>query len=470
MILLWFSLFTKELLLMRKETQARCRAKDIMAWLKLLLLGLQIAVFVAGWDLMQDNVRFFAQTSFLLFVIYSIILFWMHGTYESMRVDAVKLVHVMTGQLLSLLISDAMLLMLCTLAIRALPNLWIFSAVFAVQAIISLVWCKLAHRLYYSITPPKRVALVYDQEEDRHAFDEIFAFVHKYNVCKILPLKDFTPPYDDLLAELGDVESIFLTDVPQDVRSRLFAYATDHHLSIILKPAMNDVLISTARRRFEANMPTLKVGLGAAPLSVRIVKRAMDIMISGLLLILFSPVMAVVALMIKQEDHGPAFYRQKRLTMGGKVFEIIKFRSMRVDAEKDGVARLASENDDRITKVGRMIRATRLDELPQLWNIFKGDMSLVGPRPERPEIAAQYLKELPQFDARLQVKAGLTGYAQVNGKYNTTPEDKLQMDLMYISDMSIHQDIKLILQTVHTMLKKESTEGIETGKTTAMKN
>ena len=142
---------------------------------------------------------------------------------------------------------------------------------------------------------------------------------------------------------------------------------------------------------------------------------------------------------------------------------------MRVDAEKDGVARLAADNDDRITKVGRFIRATRLDELPQLINILKGEMSLIGPRPERPEIAQQYEEMLPEFALRLKVKAGLTGYAQVYGKYNTTPYDKLQMDLMYVADMSFFTDIKLIMLTVQVMFQKDSTEGVEKGNTTAVK-
>jgi lipopolysaccharide/colanic/teichoic acid biosynthesis glycosyltransferase len=148
----------------------------------------------------------------------------------------------------------------------------------------------------------------------------------------------------------------------------------------------------------------------------------------------------------------------------------MKFRSMKVDAEKDGVARLASESDDRITKVGKFIRATRIDELPQLFNILKGDMTLVGPRPERPEIAEQYEKELPEFHLRLRVKAGLTGYAQIHGKYNTTPYDKLQMDLLYINDMSIVTDLKLLLQTAQTVFQKESTEGVKKGQTTAKKD
>ena len=140
---------------------------------------------------------------------------------------------------------------------------------------------------------------------------------------------------------------------------------------------------------------------------------------------------------------------------------------MRQDAEKDGVARLASAHDDRITPIGRIIRAIRFDELPQLFNILKGDMSIVGPRPERPEIAEQYRKELPAFDLRLQVKAGLTGYAQVYGRYNTEPQDKLKMDLMYINHASFSEDFKLIFATIRILFMRESTEGVAKGQTTA---
>ena len=140
-----------------------------------------------------------------------------------------------------------------------------------------------------------------------------------------------------------------------------------------------------------------------------------------------------------------------------------------MDAEKDGVARLSTgDNDDRITKVGKVIRKVRLDELPQLFNIFSGDMSIVGPRPERPEIAAQYEAEMPEFKLRLQAKAGLTGYAQVYGKYNTTPYDKLQMDLMYIAHPSFLQDLKICFATIKILFLPESTEGVAVGATTAM--
>ena len=180
-----------------------------------------------------------------------------------------------------------------------------------------------------------------------------------------------------------------------------------------------------------------------------------------------SPFLIATAIAVKAEDGGPVFYRQVRLTRDGKQFKILKFRSMRVDAEKDGVARLASEHDDRITRVGHIIRAIRFDELPQLLNILRGDMSFVGPRPERPEIAAQYEQEMPAFSLRLQVKAGLTGTAQVYGRYNTEPKDKLKMDLMYINNMSPLEDLRLMFATARILFMRESTSGVADGQTTA---
>lgn len=197
-------------------------------------------------------------------------------------------------------------------------------------------------------------------------------------------------------------------------------------------------------------------------------KRAFDIVVSAIGLVVLSPFIGITALAVKLYDHGPVLYKQVRLTKDRKEFKILKFRSMRVDAEKDGVARLSTgENDDRITPVRKVIRACRADELTQLWNILRGDMTIVGPRPERPEIAAQYEEEMPAFSLRLQVKAGLTGYAQVYGKYNTNPHDKLEMDLMYINKMSIVEDLRLMFATVRVLFMKESTEGIEAGKVTA---
>jgi len=206
-------------------------------------------------------------------------------------------------------------------------------------------------------------------------------------------------------------------------------------------------------------LPILFINNESASIEFLIVKRLFDVIVSIIGLIVLSPIMLITALLIKLYDKGTVFYKQKRLTKNGKEFDIIKFRSMKMDAEKTGQAILAASNDSRITPIGKVIRTCRIDELPQLINIIKGDMSIIGPRPERPEIAGQYLEDLPEFSLRLRMRAGLTGYAQVYGKYNTTPYDKLLMDLIYISKASIAEDIKIMLATVKILFVPESTEG-----------
>ena len=190
-------------------------------------------------------------------------------------------------------------------------------------------------------------------------------------------------------------------------------------------------------------------------------KRFFDIFLCVFALIMLSPVFLVIAILIKCEDGGPVFFKQKRMTRNGREFDILKFRSMIVDAEKYAGAVLATDNDPRITKVGKVIRATRLDEIPQILNILKGDMSIVGPRPERKVIADEYCKDIPEFAYRLKVRGGLTGYAQIYGKYNTSAYDKLRLDLMYIENYSLMLDIKLIILTLRIIFSKESTEGID---------
>ena len=234
-------------------------------------------------------------------------------------------------------------------------------------------------------------------------------------------------------------------------------------------PRVGDVIMSGAKVMHMFHLPMLRVGRYHPSPIFLAVKRGFDILVSGIAIVILSPIMAVVAIAIKKTDGGPVFYKQVRLTKDGREFKVMKFRSMRVDAEKDGVARLSTgDKDDRITPVGHFIRTVRLDELPQLFNICKGDMSIVGPRPERPEIAAEYEKEMPEFRLRLQARAGLTGYAQVYGKYNTTPYDKLQMDLSYIASPSVWEDLRIMFATVKILFMPESTEGVAEGATTAM--
>ena len=229
-------------------------------------------------------------------------------------------------------------------------------------------------------------------------------------------------------------------------------------------PKLTDIMLRGARNITLFDTPLLLVkGTGLTP-AERVAKRAMDILLSAIVLLVLSPLMLLVAAAIKLEDGGPVFYRQKRMTRNGREFDILKFRSMIVDAEKYAGAVLAADNDPRITRIGRIIRPFRIDELPQLLNILKGDMSIVGPRPERKVIADEYCKEIPEFAYRLKVRGGLTGYAQIYGKYNTSAYDKLRLDLMYIENYSLLLDIKLIILTIRILFSKESTEGIDKAK------
>ena len=268
---------------------------------------------------------------------------------------------------------------------------------------------------------------------------------------------------------LDEVETVFLSGIHSHDRNIILKYCVAKGINVYVIPRVGDVIMSGARKMHMFHLPMLRVGRYNPNPEFLFIKRLFDIILSLIAIIILSPIMIVVAFLIKVTDKGPVLYKQCRLTKNGKQFMVLKFRSMRVDAEKDGVARLSSgDKDDRITPIGKFIRKVRFDELPQLFNILFGDMSIVGPRPERPEIAAQYEKELPEFNLRLQAKAGLTGYAQVYGKYNTTPYDKLQMDLMYIASPSIIEDIKIMLATVKILFMPESTEGIAEGATTAM--
>ena len=260
---------------------------------------------------------------------------------------------------------------------------------------------------------------------------------------------------------------VVISDVHSEMRNRILKYCYAKEIRVYITPKVSDILLRNAEPLHMFDTPLMLVRGSGLTIGQKFFKRLTDIVISLIMIVIASPFMLVAAILIKSYDHGPVLFKQKRLTEGRKEFYVYKFRSMIVDAEKDGVARLASANDSRITPVGKFIRATRMDELPQLFNILKGDMSIVGPRPERPEIAEEYEKEIPEFAYRLKVKAGLTGYAQIYGKYNTTAYDKLKLDLMYIEGYHILIDFKLILTTIKIIFMKESTEGVEEGQVTA---
>ncbi len=264
---------------------------------------------------------------------------------------------------------------------------------------------------------------------------------------------------EDIKKKIDQYEGVVICDIPSHIRNLLLKYCYGKSVRTYTTPKISDILLRSAEKLHLFDTPLLLSRNVGLTFDQRFVKRLMDIILSLAALVILSPVFIVTAVAIKVYDGGPVFFRQDRCTKDGKVFSICKFRSMIVDAEKEGHSIPATDKDPRITPVGRIIRSTRIDELPQILNILKGDMSIVGPRPERVEHVELYTKEIPEFPYRMKVKGGLTGYAQVYGKYNTTAYDKLKLDLMYIQNYSVMLDIEIILQTIKVLFMKESTEG-----------
>lgn len=397
---------------------------------------------------------------FVLYVTYGRI-------YDGFRITLSRIYELIGSQALACVISDALMYFVTWLLTKHLPPVWPMFLVLVCQVLLASVWSLVVHRWYFSVFPPKRTAVIYDQREGLEQLISSYGLDIRFQVRQTA---DVQTALRENLEILNGNEVVFLCGIHSHERNIILKRCIAQGIQVYLIPRIGDVLMSGAERMHMFHLPMLRVGRYNPNPEYVFIKRAFDILVSALALVVLSPIMVIVALAIRS-DGGPALYKQCRLTKDGKQFNVLKFRSMRVDAEKDGVARLSTgDKDDRITPVGHFIRKCRLDELPQLINILRGDMSIVGPRPERPEIAAQYEEELPEFALRLQAKAGLTGYAQVYGKYNTTPYDKLQMDLMYIANPSFAEDIKIMFATVKILFEAESTEGVEEGQKNAMQS
>lgn len=408
---------------------------------------------------------FYAKGDYLVVALFFVLFIILGRVYDAFLMSMQRISEIVYAQFLAVAVSDFIMYIVIWLLSKHLPNILPGVAALIGQVILAAVWAYNAHHAYFKIFPPQATAVIYDTRQGMEKLIGKYGLDTKYKVV-------LTATADECIANLAmldGVSMVFMSGIHSHDRNVILKYCVENNIGIFVIPRIGDTIMSGAYPMHMFHLPMLKVGRYHPQPEYLFIKRLLDIVISAVALVVLSPIFLVTAIAIKATDHGPVFYKQIRLTKDGKEFGILKFRSMRVDAEKDGVARLSSgEHDDRITPVGRVIRACRIDELPQLLNILRGELSIVGPRPERPEIAAQYCEEMPEFSLRLQAKAGLTGYAQIYGKYNTTPYDKLVMDLMYIAHPSIVEDLKIMFATVKILFMPESTEGVSEGQTTAM--
>ena len=384
-----------------------------------------------------------------VYMIVTILLFLAFGGF---KIGSFNKGNVLLSQSLAIIVSNFIQVVLCVLMVGSIYE--IGSIIIALLILTSanllviFILSSLMMKLYTRCFPPYRMI----KEKMNKRTD-------KYQIVAQISYKE---DMGFIEKEIEKYDAVLINDIPSEMRNKILKYCFEKDIRVYFTPKISDIMVKRAEELNLFDTPLyLERNLGLN-LVQKAVKRFFDILISIIMLVVTSPIMIITAICIKIEDGGPVFFTQERCTINRKIFRIYKFRSMIVDAEADGVSRPAGANDERITRVGKVIRATRIDELPQLLNIVKGDMSLVGPRPERIEHVDKYCEKVPEFAYRLKVKGGLTGYAQVYGKYNTSAYDKLKLDLIYIENYSLLLDLKIVFMTLKVIFMKESTEGFTT--------
>lgn len=414
------------------------------------------------------NIKLYFKGHLLMAFLYFVLLFFFSSTYGGLKIGYLKPWDVFFSQLFAIIctgtISYFQLSLMAVRLVYARPMIQMV----LVQIVFAGIWTILCDRVYRLFFPPRKLLLLYGDHPIEDILNKFSSRKDKYRVIKCMHIGEGMDAIQEEMLN-KDYDGIVIWDIPTAVRNNLLKFCYSRDLRIYMMPKISDVIIKGSDQLHLFDTPILLTREYSLKVEQRFTKRLIDIVCSILLTVIASPFMLITAIAIKLYDGGPILYKQTRCTIHGKEFSILKFRSMKVDAEKDGVARLAAKNDNRITPIGKFIRAVRIDELPQLFNILKGDMSFIGPRPERPEIIKQYMEYMPEFEFRMKVKAGLAGYAQVYGKYNTTPYDKLKLDLSYIQNYTVWLDIKIMLLTLKIIFRPESTEGIDNSQITALK-
>ena len=395
-----------------------------------------------------------------LTILYAMFLFLFMNVFGGLKLGYLKRRSTTYTQLLSTLCANAVSFLLIILLVRSVPTILPLIKLTVLDMIAVVAVTLISEWIFYEAFPARRLLLIYGNDENEQIEDKMEDRNDRFVVVAKMSASE---SFAKLEEEIMKYDGVVLSDVHSDKRNLLLKFCYGNAIRVYMTPKLSDVMIRSAEMLHIFDSPLLLARNYGLTTFDQFWKRVVDILISATLILLSLPIMLIVAICIKVYDGGPVLFKQTRLTRNYKEFSMYKFRSMVTNAEKEGECVLASKNDDRVTPIGEILRKTRLDELPQLFNVLLGDMSMVGPRPERPFFAEKYQQNMPEFAFRLDVKAGLTGYAQVYGKYNTSPYDKLKMDLMYIENYSLWQDLKIMLMTLKVVFMKASAEGVDEG-------
>lgn len=431
------------------------------------IIAIQTAIFNFVWFKYyhHSGAHLFVRGNYVIVAQYALMVFCSNKIYGGFKVGYLRLFEIIFSQVLSVLCVNAITyLQLCLIGRwEFLSNLPPILLMTLVDLLVVFIWVYATHKLMIWLYPAKRMVMVYGEYGPDGLAKKIRTREDNYRICEYVSC---TEDLDKIKDSIMKFRCVLLTDIPSGIRNSLMKFCFEQDIRCYSVPKISDIMVVSATTINQFDTTLLLMRNQGLFIDQKIAKRIFDIFLSLILIILTAPIMLVIAASIFLCDRGPVFFTQERLTQDAKVFKVIKFRSMRIRPAEEEYC-MTRKGDSRITPVGRVIRRLHLDELPQLFNILKGEMSFVGPRPECPGIAADYCKIVPEFNYRLKVKAGLTGFAQVYGKYNTSPYDKLKLDLTYIENYSFLLDLKLIMLTFKVIFHPDNTEGIEDWQTTA---
>lgn len=409
------------------------------------------------------------RTSFITLGVFTLVYMMMNIIYGGFDIGKRKSKPIIYSFVLSVFFTDiAAHFFMCIMNITVVHNgkfvydyPLLLLLTYIIQIFIIVVFTYGGNYLYFSANKPHdSIIITRKGEQTDSIISKIGRYKKQYNITETVFIND-----PDILKKIDKADSIFFYNLSVPERNAFVEYCYHCKKDIYYSVELSDIVSLGSHRVYFDDKSMVYAPVKGLTFEQRVIKRIMDLVIAGFGLIVTSPIFLITALCIKLEDGGPVFYKQERATYAGKVFNVIKFRSMKV--EDGSIHKSVTKNDDRITRTGRIIRKFRIDELPQLINVIKSDMSIVGPRPEMVENVEKYTKELPEFAYRQRAKAGLTGMAQIYGKYNTSPKDKLIFDLTYINEYSVWLDIKLIFRTLLVLLTPDkSTEAFEDNKKT----
>ena len=431
--------------------------KSIMLFIKIMIVSAVTVGFIQVWITGYEESLFSNKGNYVVILSFVLLFTVFSSLYGAFKIGISRIHEIIYSFSLATVFTNAVMYLELSLIARELVAIPPILIGIAYQIIVVAICSFCANTIYFKLYPPRRVVAIFgDDISGFELIKKMGKISERFQIERGLNVN--TTDLEEIKRQIDKCEAVVICGIDKNLQKKIISYCYTHEKRTYLLPDVTDIIISNSYNIQISDTPVLMSRNRGLTLEQRILKRTMDLIISAVAIIITSPIMLICAIAIKLDDGGPILFKQNRITINGKIFNVLKFRSMIVDADKDG-AKKAVSDDERITRVGKIIRACRMDELPQLFNILRGDMSLVGPRPERIENVYEYSQKYPEFELRHRVKGGLTGFAQLYGKYNTSPEDKLHMDLIYVETYSLLLDIKLLILTFKVLFMRESTEG-----------